>query len=388
MNPPPAPSPLLRAPGARVQRPLVDARERRAARIEDLAVPLPWWTSQSRTNTRLSAQLGHAQRGRDGDVVEQAEAHRLSASAWWPGGTHRAEARLRLARHSAPASAHGPPRPCAAALEDGRPGEGVGVDPPAARASHSSRIARTCAAEWTSSSSLLGRRRGEARRSQPSQSCSASARRARPAAPASPGAPAEHVAGRGPGTRGRCSSRPLMCLRGRHHRETGTCFTGAGYGRRRKGHDARDGLRGGRPAPARARAAGSRAGPGPGAAEGAGLRRVPHRPARGGRRGRRRPHPPLVLGHQIVGDGRRRRRPGAERLRRPASASASRGSAGPAATARYCRSGRENLCPRARSPATTSTAATPSTPSPTRATASRCPTGYPRREPRRCCARG
>ena len=48
-------------------------------------------------------------------------------------------------------------------------------------------------------------------------------------------------------------------------------------------------------------------------------------------------HLPLVLGHQIVGD-----------RRATAGASACRGWAGPAASARICRSGRENLCVRAR----------------------------------------
>ena len=57
-------------------------------------------------------------------------------------------------------------------------------------------------------------------------------------------------------------------------------------------------------------------------------------------------------------------------------------------TCRFCTSGRENLCERARSPAWTATAATRPWPWPTRATRSRCPRASATSRPRPCCARG
>ena len=99
----------------------------------------------------------------------------------------------------------------------------------------------------------------------------------------------------------------------------------------------------------------------------AGLRGLPHRPARvDGELAD--PKLPLVPGHEIVGvvealgegvDGRAGR-PG----RRAVAGLDMR-------HCRYCRSGQENLCAGRASPATRSTAAMPSTPSPTPATAFR-----------------
>ena len=49
-------------------------------------MPLPWCTSKSITATRCSpCRLARVQRG-DRRLVEDAEAHRASASAWWPQG--------------------------------------------------------------------------------------------------------------------------------------------------------------------------------------------------------------------------------------------------------------------------------------------------------------
>ena len=93
-------------------------------------------------------------------------------------------------------------------------------------------------------------------------------------------------------------------------------------------------------------------------------------------------------GHQIVGVVERGG-PGSGRLRGRRSASACRGSAGPAARAGYCRGGRENLCAQARF-----TGLPPrrrlrrSTRSPTSASASRCPRATTTRTPRRCSAPG
>ena len=107
-----------------------------------------------------------------------------------------------------------------------------------------------------------------------------------------------------------------------------------------------------------------------GASGGRRLRRLPHRSPRGGRRAPR-------------SRGRRGSRPRDRRHRRRARQRGTdppRRRPGRRALAgrdlRQCRTaarGRENLCSPARSPVTRSTAATPSTRWPTRATASRCP---------------
>ena len=69
-----------------------------------------------------------------------------------------------------------------------------------------------------------------------------------------------------------------------------------------------------------------------------------------------------------------RRRAGGGAVRRPATASACRGSAGPTATAAVPRRAARTCASTRASPATRSTAATPSGPSPTSASASRCRT--------------
>ena len=50
------------------------------------SVPLPWWTSKSTIATRVEPELALGVARGDRDVVEDAEAHRADASAWWPGG--------------------------------------------------------------------------------------------------------------------------------------------------------------------------------------------------------------------------------------------------------------------------------------------------------------
>ncbi len=129
------------------------------------------------------------------------------------------------------------------------------------------------------------------------------------------------------------------------------------------------------------RAAGARAGARSAAAAGAGVRRVPHRPAPARRRGRR--SPPrracsATRSSATVGCRRRRRRAGSRAGGGRASASACRGSAGPTAPASTARAAartcaRDALLHRPRHRRRLS----PSTRSPTRATASRCPTSYP-----------
>ena len=90
------------------------------------------------------------------------------------------------------------------------------------------------------------------------------------------------------------------------------------------------------------------------------------------------PHPklPLVPGHEIVG-ARRWLRAGRRAVRDRRRGSACPGSAGPAASAATAARAARTSATGPASPATRSTAAMPSTPSPTRATASRFPTAMP-----------
>ena len=55
-------------------------------------VPLPWWTSQSRICDALEAELGLRETGGDGDVVEEAEAHRAARERMVAGWPHEREA--------------------------------------------------------------------------------------------------------------------------------------------------------------------------------------------------------------------------------------------------------------------------------------------------------
>ena len=64
-------------------------------------VPLPWWTSQSRISTRSQPVRVERVPGRDGDVVEQAEAHRPRALGVVAGRPVGAEAGRRRRRRAA-----------------------------------------------------------------------------------------------------------------------------------------------------------------------------------------------------------------------------------------------------------------------------------------------
>ena len=112
------------------------------------------------------------------------------------------------------------------------------------------------------------------------------------------------------------------------------------------------------------------------------MRGVPHRPASARRRGRDR----RAASDPRTPDRRHGRVHRGRRLPAPTSSGAAggRGRVGvpwlgwTCGECAYCRSGRENLCDRApASPDTTSTAAWPSTPSPTRASAFRSPPATP-----------
>jgi hypothetical protein len=79
------------------------------------------------------AELGDRRRGGDGDVVEEAESHRLRAFGVVPGRPHAAEAHLRIAprqrvdhRARAPGGVQG-------GAERGFADERVGIDRPASR---------------------------------------------------------------------------------------------------------------------------------------------------------------------------------------------------------------------------------------------------------------
>ncbi len=78
------------------------------------------------------AHFGDRRGGRDGDVVEQAEAHRARPLGVVAGRAHGAEARLRFAREQRPRPARRRrPRHAVAALKEASADERVGVDRPA-----------------------------------------------------------------------------------------------------------------------------------------------------------------------------------------------------------------------------------------------------------------
>ena len=113
------------------------------------AVPLPWWTSQSTIATRSSAELGLRAARRDGDVVEEAEAHRALGGA--RGGRAAGRARSRRARAASIA------RPAASSAASKLVSD--------ASVSPSSHVGAVDARTWLD----VRRRRGSARRRRRSQ---------------------------------------------------------------------------------------------------------------------------------------------------------------------------------------------------------------------------
>ena len=82
-------------------------------------VPLPWWTSQSRIITRSSPRRIDRVARRDGDVVEQAEAHRAGRQRVVAGRAVRAEARTAPSPSSSRSTiATAPPAACSAASNE------------------------------------------------------------------------------------------------------------------------------------------------------------------------------------------------------------------------------------------------------------------------------
>ena len=77
-------------------------------------VPLPWWTSQSSTSTRRDVEPVERIPGRNGHVVEQAEAHRPRRLGMVPGWAQTAERDLRFPRNQRGDGAHARRRPRAA----------------------------------------------------------------------------------------------------------------------------------------------------------------------------------------------------------------------------------------------------------------------------------
>ena len=109
-TPPPPPPRVVRRAGARIERPLVDARVQHAVGPAKIAsVPLPWWTSQSRISTRSAPHAASACGGGDRDVVEQAEAHRAGRPR--RGGPAVAGRRRRSDRRRPAAARRHAPRP-------------------------------------------------------------------------------------------------------------------------------------------------------------------------------------------------------------------------------------------------------------------------------------
>ena len=72
-------------------------------------MPLPWWTSQSTISDAPDAVLALRIARRDGDVVEQAEAHAAIRRGVMAGRTHDAERVARLALDTASTALSTPP---------------------------------------------------------------------------------------------------------------------------------------------------------------------------------------------------------------------------------------------------------------------------------------
>jgi propanol-preferring alcohol dehydrogenase len=123
---------VVQAAAAGIQRALVQAHEQHvAARTEDLCGAVAVVDVPVDHEHAADAVLGDRRGGADGDVVEQAEAHRARALGVVAGGSHAAEGDRRLAReqraHHLARGARGVQRRRPRALADER----VGIDRPA-----------------------------------------------------------------------------------------------------------------------------------------------------------------------------------------------------------------------------------------------------------------
>ena len=92
------------------------------------SVPLPWWTSKSIDRDALDAVRLERVRGADGDVVEEAEAHRPIALGVVPGRPDRAERTLALAPHHEVGGEHDGAGGVLCRRQRVRVERGVGVD--------------------------------------------------------------------------------------------------------------------------------------------------------------------------------------------------------------------------------------------------------------------
>ena len=295
----------------------------------------------SRARTRGEAELGDRRGGRDGDVVEQAEAHRPAPLR--RGGRRDARRRSptsRLAREQRAApSRRRRPRRAGRPRRRPRPTNvSASIAPPPRGAQLADRAHVLGGVDELEL--RLARPPGRLRRSHPSQSRSASAALERDQPLGRVGMPGrEHAAGRAPGRRGGCREAPASR---RHAAPIVVHWRRTMAQTPRQGHDARDGLRGGRAAAARAPSCPVPA-PGPGSCC------CRSRPAASAAptctcstaRSTIAP-PPRVLGHQIVGTRRSRAGEGLaerRRARRGRARRACRGSAGPCGECEYCTSG-------------------------------------------------
>ena len=174
---------------------------RRARRRKISAVPLPWWTSQSSTNTRCRPSSAIAAAAATATLLNRQKPIARSRSAWWPDGRTPQKpdcglARQQRGRHRAGA-AGGVQRGAKEASTDER----VGVDRAAPARAQLRDRAHVRGAVDELELLLAG---GRAPRAAPSRASRARRARApaRPAARACRGARARARAGRAPGRRG------------------------------------------------------------------------------------------------------------------------------------------------------------------------------------------
>jgi hypothetical protein len=111
-------------------------------------VPLPWCTSQSRTNTRSAPSASSACRAATATLLNRQKPIARAGSAWWPGGRSPQNANGASRAASAPAIAQAPPAACSAAPYEPALAivSGSNAPPPA---SETSRTAVTYGSGWT-----------------------------------------------------------------------------------------------------------------------------------------------------------------------------------------------------------------------------------------------
>ena len=81
-------------------------------------MPLPWWTSQSRTRTRSTPHSASAWAAATATLLKRQKPIARSRSAWWPGRAQAAEGEAARPPSSRSAACTAPPAACRAASKE------------------------------------------------------------------------------------------------------------------------------------------------------------------------------------------------------------------------------------------------------------------------------